>query len=121
MIILSIFINVSSEDIKADNLFSEDFNMLNFDESRNYQKYSIESIIESLDVNDQLVDNNEYKKLSSIDKKTCTSVNVYDLNSEVLTEAGAELYTAKYFKKGKLRTEEGGVVIPERYSTPIKN
>ena len=27
----------------------------------------------------------------------------------------------KYFKKGKVRTEEGGVVISERYIAPIKN
>lgn len=59
MIILSLFINVSKEEIKADNLFNEDFNMLNFDESRNYQKYTIEDIIDPSLI-DKLIDNEGY-------------------------------------------------------------
>ena len=60
MIILSLFINVSKEQVEANNLFPENFNLLNFDESRNFTKYEIEDIYNNLSLNDELIDSSEY-------------------------------------------------------------
>ena len=60
MIILSLFVNVSKEKIEANNLFPEDFKMLEFDESRNYQKYSITDIYNNSTLTDELIDNDSY-------------------------------------------------------------
>lgn len=60
MIILSFFINVSNEVIQADNLFLDDFNLLNLDESRNYQKYPLETYKDTLNVSDRFISDDDY-------------------------------------------------------------
>ena len=61
MIILSFFINVSKEDVKMDNLFPEDFNLLDLDESRNYQKYALASFKDQLILQDSFKDDEDYQ------------------------------------------------------------
>ena len=50
--------------------------------------------------NNKLLDTREYYDLSANDRNKCNSVFVPFYTSNVITEAGAELYSAKYFKKG---------------------
>jgi len=50
--------------------------------------------------NNKLINRQEYNNLLTDNKKSCISVEASDLKSDIVTEAGAELYSAKYFKKG---------------------
>ena len=50
--------------------------------------------------NNKLINRQEYNNLLADNKKSCISVETSDLKSDIVTEAGAELYSAKYFKKG---------------------
>ena len=61
MIILSLFVNVSSEEVNASNLFPSDLNLLTFDETLEHKKIEIVDLDLSTN-NDTLIFDEEYEK-----------------------------------------------------------
>ena len=62
MILLSFFINVSHEQIEADNLFPENYTLLEQEKNGNYQQYTISDIYDGLTLTDELVQDETYQK-----------------------------------------------------------
>ena len=62
--------------------------------------YSINNV-ERVDLwkcKDKIIEDDEYEELSASDKHKCEYIYVY--NPDFIVEGGAELYSAKYFKRG---------------------